>query len=159
MSENDPENMNRRGALSLIVGLLAGGWSLAAAGLAGLFATTPLRAVVPNKEALLGTKDIFDTDYKAVQLSLDIQDGWHRRTDQQMVYARKDDNGDVEVLSARCTHLGCTVRWNSSEGHFACPCHEGTFAADGEVLGGAPTIPLAKLETTTRGDDIFVKLA
>ena len=159
MSEDDTRYMNRRGALSLIVGMLAGGWSLAAAALAGLFASSPLRAPATTKEVLLGTRDIFGPDFQAVQLTLDVQDGWHRRTDHQMVYARQSDTGDIEVFSARCTHLGCTVRWNAEGGHFACPCHEGSFAPDGQVLGGAPTIPLERIETTLRDNDIYVSLA
>jgi len=113
----------------------------------------------PNREALLGTRDTFGPDFMAVPVTLDIQDGWHRRTDHQMVYARQNEGGDIEVFSARCTHLGCTVQWDATAGHFACPCHEGRFGADGQVLGGAPTIPLKRVETTLRDNDIYVNLA
>lgn len=31
------------------------------------------------------------------------------------------------ALSAKCTHLGCTPRWNESENKFKCPCHGSGF--------------------------------
>ena len=33
---------------------------------------------------------------------------------QRAVY--RDDDGRLHALSARCTHLGCIVNWNSGEG-------------------------------------------
>jgi glycine/D-amino acid oxidase-like deaminating enzyme/nitrite reductase/ring-hydroxylating ferredoxin subunit len=53
---------------------------------------------------------------------------------QRAVY--RDDGGTVHALSARCTHLGCIVRFNSAERTWDCPCHGSRFAATGEVLEG-----------------------
>ena len=47
-----------------------------------------------------------------------------------------DDAGEMHVMSARCTHLGCTVAWNSGEGSFDCPCHGSRYAPTGEVING-----------------------
>jgi glycine/D-amino acid oxidase-like deaminating enzyme/nitrite reductase/ring-hydroxylating ferredoxin subunit len=54
---------------------------------------------------------------------------------QRAVY--RDDGGTVHTLSARCTHLGCIVRFNGAERTWDCPCHGSRFAATtGEVLEG-----------------------
>ena len=37
--------------------------------------------------------------------------------------AYRDDAGSVHAVSARCTHLGCTVRFNDAERSWDCPCH------------------------------------
>jgi cytochrome b6-f complex iron-sulfur subunit len=44
------------------------------------------------------------------------------------------------AISARCTHLGCTVR--RTETGFACPCHGATFNGDGVPQQGPARRPL-----------------
>ena len=54
----------------------------------------------------------------------------------------RDDDGELHVLSARCTHLGCIVEWNTAERSWDCPCHGSRFGIDGKVLQGPATAPL-----------------
>ncbi|MCP3976393.1 MAG: universal stress protein [bacterium] len=53
-----------------------------------------------------------------------------------------DDAGELHTMSARCTHLGCLVEWNSTDKAFDCPCHGSRFSPEGDVLSGPATRPL-----------------
>ncbi len=48
----------------------------------------------------------------------------------------RDEEGEFHSLSARCTHLGCIVRFNPAERTWDCPCHGSRFALDGSVIEG-----------------------
>jgi nucleotide-binding universal stress UspA family protein len=54
----------------------------------------------------------------------------------------RDRKGRLTTLSARCTHMGCTVRWNPTETTWDCPCHGSRFAPTGEVVNGPAERPL-----------------
>lgn len=64
------------------------------------------------------------------------EDGWLEAAAKKPVYVTKDAQGRVEVLTAVCPHLGCTVHWNEAEDKFKCPCHGSVFAPDGARLSG-----------------------
>jgi nucleotide-binding universal stress UspA family protein/nitrite reductase/ring-hydroxylating ferredoxin subunit len=53
-----------------------------------------------------------------------------------------DPGGELHVMSARCTHMGCTVAWNPGEGTFDCPCHGSRFGPTGQVVNGPAARPL-----------------
>lgn len=58
----------------------------------------------------------------------------------------RDENGQVEVFSAVCPHLGCIVQWNADEKSFDCPCHGSRFGCDGQVLNGPAVTGLPKAD-------------
>ncbi len=57
------------------------------------------------------------------------------------------------VLSAVCTHLGCTVR-DDGQGGFSCPCHGSRYDRDGRVAVGPAPWPLTcfALSLSSRGE-------
>lgn len=56
----------------------------------------------------------------------------------------RDEAGSLHSLSAKCTHMGCVVHFNSAERSWDCPCHGSRFSTDGEVLHGPASSPLSK---------------
>jgi cytochrome b6-f complex iron-sulfur subunit len=66
--------------------------------------------------------------------------------------------GHVRVFSSVCTHLGCRVEWDPTRNNFYCPCHQGRFDTDGQVLEGPPPEPLASFPLRQDGDKLFITL-
>jgi cytochrome b6-f complex iron-sulfur subunit len=58
----------------------------------------------------------------------------------QFYLSRLKDGGFL-ALSRKCTHLGCTVLWESESEKFHCPCHASAFDITGEVI--SPPAPRA----------------
>lgn len=103
------------------------------------FVLHPLLANTTGKAwSEVGRMDEFQTITAPVKKLVDFeqQDGWRRTVSQKPVYVVKDAKGQVAVLSAVCTHLGCTVPWIEDQNRFICPCHKGTFDPTGKVVGG-----------------------
>lgn len=47
-----------------------------------------------------------------------------------------EQEGEYHFVSAECTHLKCTVKWNDDEKSWDCPCHGSRFTHEGKVLNG-----------------------
>jgi cytochrome b6-f complex iron-sulfur subunit len=59
-------------------------------------------------------------------------------------------------INAVCTHLGCVVPWNGSEGKFICPCHGSQYNAEGKVVRGPAPLSLALVHANVTDDDKVV---
>jgi cytochrome b6-f complex iron-sulfur subunit len=66
---------------------------------------------------------------------------------------------DTQVLAlpAVCTHLRCVLKWNPTRQSFDCPCHNGAFDKNGNVLSGPPTRPLAPYRAEIQADEVVVR--
>ena len=60
------------------------------------------------------------------------------------------------ALSPICTHLGCTVRKESS--YLRCPCHGSTYSLEGNVVRGPAEKPLTVFRTEMAGDKLYIQL-
>ncbi len=54
------------------------------------------------------------------------------------------------VLTTRCMHLGCPVRYTEAAQRFICPCHGGVYDFEGKVDGGPPVRPLDRFYNRVR---------
>jgi len=62
----------------------------------------------------------------------------------------------LRAFSLICTHLGCTVQWQTDKKEFYCPCHDGRFDEFGDVLAGPPPIPLEQISVRVDGETVTV---
>jgi menaquinol-cytochrome c reductase iron-sulfur subunit len=80
------------------------------------------------------------------------------------VYVRKfdpardtDDLGQpYVVVTTRCAHAGCPVRYVQAAQRFICPCHGGVYAFDGKVAGGPPVRPLDRFDSKVENGRVLV---
>jgi len=62
------------------------------------------------------------------------------------IACHRDESGALHERSAICAHLGCVVRWNSTEKTWDCPCHGSRYQTDGHVVNGPAIKGLAEAE-------------
>ena len=133
---------NDHGRRSFLGALLAAG----AAGVGALlflpvvrFVLHPVLAKTTEKSwSDVGSVGEFESTAAPVQRLILVEqlDGWRKTVLQKPVYVVRDSAGRLAVLSAVCTHLGCTVPWLEKQNKFICPCHQATFDGAGKLIGG-----------------------
>jgi Rieske Fe-S protein len=76
------------------------------------------------------------------------------------VFLRRTEGVQVEALNVVCPHAGCLVDYAPDSQSFLCPCHNSTFALDGQVHDPASPSPrgLDPLEAEVReGSEVWVR--
>ena len=76
------------------------------------------------------------------------------------VYLRREKGKPVEALNVVCPHAGCFVDYIAARRGYLCPCHNSTFALDGNINDTKSPAPrgLDALEVEMRGEgEIWVK--
>lgn len=68
------------------------------------------------------------------------------RIDGKKTGAYRDPQGELHLVDATCTHMGCEVKWNNADRTWDCPCHGSRFDYRGEVIEGPAAKPLAKVK-------------
>ena len=82
--------------------------------------------------------------------------GWIVNEEEFSVYVLTENGRDYIVMSNICTHLGCRVRWIEEKDQFFCPCHNGIFNKQGDVVSGPPPKPLNQFQVKVEDNTIFV---
>jgi Rieske Fe-S protein len=70
--------------------------------------------------------------------------------------AKEPSGAPFVVLSTRCMHLGCPVKYTEAAQRFICPCHGGVYDFEGKVDGGPPVRPLDRFYTRIRNGQLEV---
>ncbi len=79
---------------------------------------------------------------RQLESELEPGEGGVIERDGQELAAYVDAEGQLNLMSARCPHLGCLVAWNPADNTFDCPCHGSRFGPSGEVVEGPAVKPL-----------------
>jgi menaquinol-cytochrome c reductase iron-sulfur subunit len=124
------------------------------------FALFPLlRRTTEVKNSPVGELSEFSALTGPVMRTIQIEqvDGWRKAVSEKAVYVTKDSQGQLQVLTSICPHLGCTVPWNKEKNQFVCPCHGATFAADGTRVSGPSLRGMDTLETSVQDGHLQVR--
>jgi len=70
--------------------------------------------------------------------------GWSVTLEEQQVFVLPQNR---QTLSSMCPHEGCNVVWRDETNNFFCPCHDSSFAANGERVSGPARRGLDPLPT------------
>ena len=58
------------------------------------------------------------------------------------IFLIRTEDGAFLALSLTCSHLGCSVLWDTAKGQFLCPCHSSAFDEVGNVINSPAPRPL-----------------
>ncbi len=105
----------------------------------------------PTSKVKPGTPTLFS-------VKVDRQTGWITNQVEIMMYLYTEDGRNYTAMSNVCTHLGCRVRWIEDRQQFYCPCHNGIYDRQGQVLAGPPPRPLDQFPVNIKDNDIYVNI-
>ncbi len=125
-----------------------------AAALAGYLVYPVLRFLTPPQVALGEADKIFVTTTDEMKRN---SAKFFKFQDKPAVLVELPD-GSYKALSAKCTHMGCTVAFEPTGDYFLCECHGSEFNIDGKVLKGPATKPLPVYIVSISGDKIYVSV-
>lgn len=77
----------------------------------------------------------------------------------QVIFVTRQDKTHWLALSARCTHEGGEVRWETKQKRFVCPLHGASFALTGKDPKGAAHTPLATYPIQLKGASVQIDTA
>jgi len=97
------------------------------------------------------------TEPTAKTITMERRDAWQTTSSETAVYVLPSKDGQFRILSPVCPHLGCSVRWVGDQNKFICPCHSGSFTADGERIAGPPPRSTDTLESKVEGGMLKVR--
>ena len=137
--------MNRRKFIDFFLG-----GSLAGTIIAFLYPT--IRYILPTKQTEAVVKKI--TAAKVGELAPNTSKIFKFGTSPGILIFTPD--GELKAFSGICTHLTCTVIYESDTGTILCPCHNGRFDLSGNVVSGPPPTSLESYNVEISGEDIIV---
>jgi Rieske Fe-S protein len=124
------------------------------------FTIYPLRAqTTETKWSDAGPVSDFESATTPVQRLITVEqvDGWRKTVSEKPVYVVKDSTGQLQVLSAVCPHLGCSVQWRDAKREFECPCHAASFSDEGAKVGGPAPRAMDSLPSQIQNGHLMVR--
>lgn len=122
------------------------------------FLLSPARRV--NEQAWIRLGPLADFEPNKTRLATYVNPftvPWDGVTAHIPCWVRRLNGDDFQVFAINCAHLGCPVRWFEESELFLCPCHGGTYYADGERASGPPPRGLYKYEHKIEAGALWVR--
>jgi len=84
--------------------------------------------------------------------------GWEKTSNSYGVYVVRYDETTQKVFSNKCTHLSCRVTWQDGQQEFFCPCHDGIFGIEGQVVSVLTHAPFISYHNKNKNEikDIYI---
>jgi menaquinol-cytochrome c reductase iron-sulfur subunit len=82
--------------------------------------------------------------------------GWEKTVNSYGVYIIQNEDGTIQALSNKCTHLSCRVSWQPELSAYVCPCHNAHFGINGQIISGPQPRPLDSYETKIEEGNLFI---
>jgi cytochrome b6-f complex iron-sulfur subunit len=107
---------------------------------------TPGKAATTRETVMVGKTDDIPADTPKIF-----------RFNKEPVVVLLNPAGQYKAFSARCTHLGCVVQFQTEGGpHFGCNCHGSQFDMSGKNVAGPAPRPLAPFRVNLDGKSIYL---
>ncbi|MFO0757715.1 MAG: Rieske (2Fe-2S) protein [Byssovorax sp.] len=146
MSEHEKSSPKRRDFLNIAVGSSAAAFAVAMAYPAARFVQPRTR--VDKGTATVGKIEDFPIGGAKTVL-------FHDRP----VLVLRSADGQVRAFSAICSHLQCVVGFSAERNQIECPCHQGVYSTEGQVVSGPPPRPLEELVVTINEGSVLLSTA
>jgi cytochrome b6-f complex iron-sulfur subunit len=88
----------------------------------------------------------------------DLDKNGYLQTKAVAVLRNPNNSQELIAVNPKCTHQACDVKWAAGQKRYECPCHGSNFGADGEVLNGPATKPLAAYSAKIVDDRVLVEI-
>jgi len=146
---SDESDLNRRKFMEVGIYAITGAITAVSGIALARFAVGPSLRTEKGKwiEVELDDSATGHPGFRRVVLEYEKKDGWLTANVKSLAYVRRVKEDEVIAISATCTHLGCIVTWDDAQQIFKCPCHDGRYDPQGQVISGPPPAPLRRHKT------------
>lgn len=121
---------------------------------------TPTKSIaqtINNKDRVKPATKI-DSGFTVVGTVADLEKNGYLQTKSVAVLRNPSNPQKLIAVNPKCTHQGCDVKWVAGEKRYTCPCHSSNFEANGDVINGPATKPLAAYPAKIVGTQVLVKI-
>ena len=153
-------SINRRGFVKVILALL-GSIMGVIAGLPAIGYLISPAVKIRKSEAWIpvGPLENYEIGFpKLFSFTRTQVNGWEKTANSYGVYVLKQSENQAVVYSNLCTHLSCRVTWQEELQQYVCPCHDGRFGGQGNVIAGPPPEPLHQFETKLENNTLYIHI-
>ncbi len=120
--------------------------------------TKSLAHTIADKDKIKPTTTKIDPEFILVGTVAELEKNGYLQTKEVAVLRNPTNLQKLIAVNPKCTHQGCDVKWIAGEKQYTCPCHGSNFEANGDVINGPATKPLAAYPAKIVGNQVLVKI-